>query len=84
MITNIQKLKLTVEITTNIANLIEMVSEEFAGQVEISTFENTLSVTCREHFRPDLDVLFSLTNLDFVVRDNGNNNAKFMINLDGV
>ena len=69
------------EITKNIAVLIEQVTEDFAGQVEISTFENTLSVICREHFRPDLIQLFNDTKLDFTVSYNGNNSAKFMINL---
>lgn len=82
--TKIEKLFLVAEITKDIADLMVHVTERFSGQVEIETFENIFYVICREHFRPDLKNMFEEQGLDFVIEDNGNNSAKFMIKLGDV
>ena len=77
----LDRLRAVNKITETIISEVINVSSEFAGQVEIETFENTMYVICEDSFVSDLKRLFEKDGLDFIVRDNGNNNHKFMISL---
>ena len=77
----LQRLKSTQEILKTIIKYVNIVGEDYVGQVEIKTFEETLYVTCNEDMSYEFETIFNSKNFDFIVRDNGNGNVKFMIKI---
>ena len=79
----LHKLLFTQKILEELTSYVNTVSPEFAENMEIETFEDTLYITTNEDNQFELSKIFDDMDLGFYVRDIGNENVKFMINIEG-
>ena len=75
-----EKLKFIRDFITDFTMFAYKQGDDYMGQVEVETYEDTLYLVVREGLKSDvegyLDVFY-----DYIVRDNGNGNVKFMITM---
>ena len=75
-----EKLKFIRDFITDFTIFVYKQGDDYMGQVEVETYEDTLYLVVREGLKSDvegyLDVFY-----DYIVRDNGNGNVKFMITM---
>lgn len=76
----LEKLNFTKTIIEDITKYVEEVGGVYAGKIDIETFENTVYIICDDFIRYDLETIFT-GNVNFIMRDNGNERTKFMITI---